>query len=134
MHIYCTYCSREKDSAPGNLPAVQRYRSARIATVAERARDAGVSLCILSGKYGLIPADHPIPWYDHLLQPEEVPALVETVTAQMAAAGITAVTWFERTSQDDGEIRPYRQTMEQACRVAGVRLASRQVMAPSDTD
>jgi hypothetical protein len=41
MHIYCTYCSREKDSAPGNLSATQRYRCARIASIAERARSAG---------------------------------------------------------------------------------------------
>jgi hypothetical protein len=119
MHIYCTYCSRDKGAAPGDLPAIQRYRSRRIDAVVERARQAGLPLYILSGEYGLIPADHPIPWYDHLLLPGEVPALVDVVSRQMVGAGVTAVTWFERALPDDSEIRPYRDTIQMACLTAG---------------
>lgn len=67
-----TYCSRRKSDAPGLLPAVERYSSPRIRLAQKKAAELNADFFILSGQFGLLHAEDPIPWYDHLLQPEEV--------------------------------------------------------------
>ncbi|MGH7600908.1 MAG: hypothetical protein ACREOI_31505, partial [bacterium] len=77
MTAFCTYCSALKSQAPGNIPAMQRYQSLRIRKVCQAAMELGLEFYILSGEFGLIPSQQPIPFYDHLLRPEEVPVMVE---------------------------------------------------------
>lgn len=121
MVAYCTYCSREKDTSRHLLPAIARYQSRRILDVADRAARDGASLLILSGEYGLLrPADL-IPSYDHLLQPGEVPALVQRVAGQLRAAGVMALTYFTE-SLDRSELGPYNDTISGAAEAAGIPI------------
>ena len=76
MRVVCTYCSNTKDKLDGLPPAYQRYTSARIRNVDSIAQKAELHFCILSGEYGLLDRNQPIPWYDHLLVEAEVPQLV----------------------------------------------------------
>lgn len=119
MVAYCTYCSREKDTRPGPLPAILRYQSRRIRDVAERAARDGASLVILSGEFGLLQPSDPIPYYDHLLQPAEVSAMIERVALQLRTAGITAVTYFTE-SLSDPELAPYNATIRGAASAIGI--------------
>ena len=77
MELFATYCSAEKDGAEGELPAIERYTSERIQGVAAAAKGAQAKFGILSGQFGLITGEHPLPYYDHLLQPEEVSTRAE---------------------------------------------------------
>lgn len=58
------------------MPAIERYRSDRIRSVYEMAQSAGVDFLIFSGKYGMLRPDEPVPYYDHLLQPDDLPAMI----------------------------------------------------------
>ncbi len=92
MRVVLTTCSAEKRADPGLLPAVARYTHPRVAAAAALAAARGEPLLILSGVYGLLDAQDPVPWYDHALQVEEIDALVPRVRARAAALGVTAVT------------------------------------------
>jgi len=122
MRVFCTYCSASKDPAKGLVPAFKRYISPRIALVQELAEREGAHFCILSGKFGLVDWNQPLPWYDHLLLPEEVPQLVEMVIHQFAEKRISRVDYYTRSPQADPKIIPYANTIEKACRSAGVDL------------
>jgi len=115
--LACTYCSAPKRKDPGLLPASQRYLSARIATL-----HAAGPLAILSGEYGLLKADTPIPWYDHLLKPDEVSAMVPRVTSQLRDWGITTVIFHTADPAQVSAIRPYVAVMKRACVLASVTL------------
>ena len=81
MEYVCTTCSKAKKRDEKLLPAIQRYVSARIDFVSQESQRLGWPLLIFSGKYGLITADLPIPWYDQALVEEDVPTMIATVKA-----------------------------------------------------
>jgi len=103
MIAFCTYCSREKSHEPGNIPAIRRYRSARIDRVFCAASMLKLGFFILSGQYGLLRPCDCIPWYDHLLRAEEVSTLADTVSAQCQEHKITKLIYFTKplTSSND---------------------------------
>jgi hypothetical protein len=70
-------------------------------------------------------SDDPIPYYDHLLQPDEVDALARRVADQMTVRGITDLRFYMRSVEDDPDVRPYRDAMEEACRLAEVKMGAR---------
>ena len=86
------------------------------------AEHEGVPFCILSGKFGLVDWNHPLPLYDHLLLAEEVPQLVEVVKQQLGNKGITQVDYYSRSPEVDARIIPYMNTIENACASIGVDL------------
>jgi tetratricopeptide (TPR) repeat protein len=86
------------------------------------AEHEGVPFCILSGKFGLVDWNHPLPLYDHLLMAEEVPQLVEVVKKQIGNKGITQVDYYSRSPEVDARIIPYINTIENACASIGVDL------------
>lgn len=118
----CTYCAGPKRWDEGLLPAIERYRSHRIRTLALRAAHELRPFRILSGEYGLLPPDAPIPWYDHLLRADEVPALVPRVAIHLADFRITTVEYHTAPLQAEAAVRPYFETMTAACKLAGVEL------------
>lgn len=120
MHAFCTYCSRDKSEEPGEIPAIRRYKSVRIDYVHAAARKLGVGFYILSGEFGLIPAEHPIPWYDHLLKTEEVGQLIGVVSRQILQHGITGLAYFTQPLAKDPNILPYHDTAAAACSRGGV--------------
>jgi hypothetical protein len=118
----CTYCAGPKRDDGCLLPAVDRYRSRRIRTLALRAASELRPFLILSGEYGLLRGDEPIPWYDHLLLMDEVAALVPRVAAQLTALGIGAVEYHTAPLHAEAAVRPYFETITAACALAGAAL------------
>jgi len=121
--IAVTYCSRDKSPAPGLLPAAARYLSSRIRKVQALAAREGCEFRILSGKYGLLRPSEPIPYYDHLLCPGEVAALVQRVAEQLASQPSRDLRYYTRQSDTEAAVRPYLSVMEQACLAVGARLS-----------
>lgn len=118
---FCTYCSREKDTAARLLPAHLRYTSSRVYRVGERARQAGARFLVLSGRFGLLDATDLVPWYDHLLQLAEVPVLSRLAASQLQAKGVTVVHYFTEPLVRESLV-PYFRAIRQATELAGVSL------------
>ena len=97
------------------MPAIQRYLDPRIRKVHEAASILGLDFYILSGEYGLIPPDEPIPWYDHLLLTEEVDELAELMAAQIRQYYIEGVVYFTNSISNDSSLIPYRDAIVAAC-------------------
>jgi hypothetical protein len=114
--VFCTYCSRQKDPAPHPIPALERYQSERIRKVHRAAGALGLKFYILSGEFGLLAPEHLIPWYNHLLQPEEVAGLAVRVAAQIAAEEIGGIVHFTHRLQAEPQVIPYHDTLLAACR------------------
>jgi len=119
MLLFATYCSADKDGASGDLPAVERYRSDRIQGVYAGAQSAQARFGILSGRFGLIAHDHPIPYYDHLLKRDEVEEMVSRVQHTLSAWEVTEVRWFSVAFEMDPNVAQYRQVMERAATAEG---------------
>ena len=121
MTAYCTYCSSRKNTAPELLPAIARYQSGRILYVAARVQRDGASFLILSGEFGLLTPQDQIPFYDHLLQPDEVSALSDRVAGQLRAAGVQALAYFTE-SLSRSELAPYNDAISRAANAVGIPL------------
>ena len=123
MRILCSYCSaaKRRDDAP--LPALERYESERLRTLWRSGRAAGMPLYILSGEYGLLAPEAQIPWYDHLLTLNDVAPMVMRVTAQLRAAGVTAVEYHTADAAVAPAVAPYLAVVRAACERAGAALA-----------
>ena len=123
MRILCSYCSaaKRRDEAP--LPAIERYESARLRALWRQGRSTGAPLHILSGEYGLVTPDAPLPWYDHLLTMDEVAPMVMRVAAQLRAAGVTAVEYHTAAVAVAPPVAPYLAVVRAACERAGAELA-----------
>lgn len=120
--ILCTICCRKKDPAAGLLPALRRYRSNRIARAASLARAARMSLVILSGKFGPLWADAPIPDYDRLLLPRDVPRVRRLIASFLQDNGIGAVNYLLPDPALDPKVVPYLRAMAEGARDAGAEL------------
>ena len=123
MTTFCTYCSAEKEIDAELLPALQRYRSERIRRIHEAARSAGCSFYILSGEYGLLAPDEPIPDYDHLLVADEVEAHAFKLSEQIKRYGITQIIFFTLSILRDEKLAPYHAALRLACTQASVNLS-----------
>jgi hypothetical protein len=122
MYAFCTYCSKNKSETSGEIPASERYRSIRLEAVHDAARRLGLRFFILSGEYGLIPPEQPIPWYDHRLLTDEVPTLASQVLEQIARRAITHLVYFTESLRRDPNVAPYQAVIMEACQRAGVSL------------
>ena len=120
--VLVTYCSREKRRDEALLPAWERYLSERVRALFKRAERAGTRCLILSGEYGLIDAEHPIPWYDRLLRPQDVEERVDLVARQLREHEVESVEYHTVHPDIVEEVRPYRDLLERACLQAGILL------------
>ena len=111
--IFITTCCKEKDTRPGLLPAIQRYRSDRITWAYAESQRLGLDLLILSGQFGLLRPEDPIPWYDHALQMEEIDALVPPVADELASLAMSEVFFIARSASTPGWA-PYHIALMQA--------------------
>ncbi len=130
MKIICTYCSGAKREDGGLMPAVSRYLSQRIVDLGESADNQGLEFMILSGEYGLIDREYPLPFYDHLLQPWEVDKLSNKVASTLCMAGVKEVEYHTAAPELVSAVRPYLSVMEAACERASVAL--RVMILPGD--
>ena len=64
MTTFVTYCSKEKRHSAASMPAIARSDRARIRTLYRAALSIGADFLILSGKFGLLKPDEPIPGQD----------------------------------------------------------------------
>ncbi len=122
MTVFCTYCSAKKDRADGEMPAVQRYWSHRIKSVYIAAMSLEFKFLILSGKYGILEANAPIPYYDHLLQPSEVPELSNKVADQLKSLGVKDIIFFSRKVSEDENLKQYLDCIKSASAKAGAEI------------
>ena len=120
MKIVVTYCSGPKRKDGGLLPAVDRYLSERIRTLHQQAN--ADEFRILSGKFGLLAADQPIPLYDHLLSPEEVGGLAQKVATCLTDLQADEVEYHTADPARFPDLVPYREVIETACRVVEINL------------
>ena len=120
MLLYATYCSAEKDGSSALLPAIERYQSARISGVCSAAKMAGATFGILSGKYGLISADHPLPYYDHLLQEHQIEEMTKQVQVTLKNWNITEIHWFSVAFEMDPNVKRYQMVLDAAAKNMGV--------------
>ncbi len=119
VEYICTTCCKRKRRDPAPLPARDRYLSRRIRYV--HALAGGRPFVILSGAYGLLAPEDPIPWYDVPLTPAGVAALVPRVAAQLTRRGASRVAFYARPATTPGWA-PYHDVLAQACARAGVAL------------
>ena len=123
MTVFCTYCSAEKETAEELLPALRRYRSERIKRIHQAALITGCGFYILSGEYGLLAPDEPIPCYDHLLVADEVEAHAFKLTEQIERYGITQIVFFTLSVSKDEKLAPYHAALRLACALALICLS-----------
>lgn len=119
---YVTYCSTDKRDDPGELPAIERYLDPRIRETADRAAAAGARFLILSGEYGLLRPEDPIPWYDHLLMPDEVEEMAEVVGVQLRSLGVREVIYATVNAAEEPAVRAYLKAMALGCARAGATM------------
>ena len=125
MTVFCTYCSAHKVPTLTPIPAIKRYRSARIDVVAAQAAANAYPLYIVSGKFGLLAAEAPVPYYDYLLTADSAPQHAQLVAQQLAAIGIEQLIFFARPEEHDPGAQPYVACVQLACTTAGVAFELR---------
>ncbi len=117
--VVCSICSRAKALIERPIPARQRYQGSHIALVEKEARKSHQSFFILSGVYGLVAANEEVPYYDHLLSPEEVPVLAEKMTQQIRMWSIDEIHFFTKTKP---RWMPYTTALQAAAQAAGATV------------
>jgi dipeptidyl aminopeptidase/acylaminoacyl peptidase len=124
---YITFCSAEKNKAEGELPALERYKSPRINDVHAWARRDQVDFRIFSGKFGLLAASDPIPWYDHTLTVDEIPVMANRVAEQLKAGGWEKLIVHMTDPKDDPTLMIYLGCLQIAAGLAGKITLTHQV-------
>jgi hypothetical protein len=99
-----------------------RYLSPRLRAVLRAGARRRLPVLILSGKFGLLAPEEPIPWYDAPLTPEGARALVPAVAAQLRRLRAARLE-LHATPRDMPGWAPYYDLLETACRAAGVELS-----------
>ena len=122
MKLIVTYCAKSKQLSPDLLPAYQRYISNRIRHTHDAAKIGGLNFAILSGRFGLIKNDHLIPYYDHLLQEDEMPLMVTKTADTLKAWKVTHITWYSLPDELDQYVWRYRAVITRASEIAECRL------------
>ncbi|MFT5680418.1 MAG: hypothetical protein ACI8RZ_001324 [Myxococcota bacterium] len=121
MRALLTTCTADKDPRPALLPARLRYQGARVDFAVQRAEAEAVPLLFLSGVFGIVSADLPIPWYDHALQSAEVDGHRRLVIGQLCDLGVTAIEAL-LAPEDTPGWAPYHRLLVAGCQGAGVML------------
>ena len=119
MRALLTTCTAEKSTAPGVIPAAERYQGWRVVMARAQAQAQGVPLLFLSGVYGVIPASHPTPRYDHALQEDEVDGMIAATARQLTALEVETLTALLLPATTPGWA-PYHRLLAAACQRAGV--------------
>lgn len=78
-------------------------------------------MLILSGRFGLLAPDDPIPWYDQALAQTDVARLLPLVVEQLTASQAATLFFYARPRSTAGW-KPYYELLERACRARAIRL------------
>ena len=117
MKAYITTCCKEKSTILGEIPMLDRYISDRIDSVYKKSNIDNVAFFVLSGKFGLLAPSNKIPWYDKILEQEEVEEITSKVRHQLIVFGITEVELFANK-----EWANYVSAIEQACKSCSIKF------------
>lgn len=98
-----------------------RYQGSHVGKARAEAASLGAPLYILSGKFGLIRGDTPIPNYDYHLK-EETPGLAALVASQLSTEEITDMDFL---CLDEKAWQPYGAVLTRAAELAGAVLTIR---------
>lgn len=120
--IICTICCREKDTAKEDLPAIRRYKSKRITAAADLARKSGLPFSILSGKYGLIDGNKPIPYYDKLMGVDDLGEIIDLNIKYLENNKIGKIIFICPDPGTDHHVHPYLRSIQAAARGTGCEL------------
>jgi hypothetical protein len=118
--IICSICSKAKDERVELMPARLRYTGTHVAKVLHHAKSSHLPFYILSGVYGFISGDEPIPHYDHLLVSEEVPALIERIVGQLTLLEAGEIVFC---TKDKPNWKPYLDAIKQAASRLNISLS-----------
>ena len=118
--IICSICSREKDTSDVLLPAHKRYRGDHVGKVERIALSQGLPFFILSGLYGMVPYEDPIPYYDFLLTEAKVSGLVEMLKIQLQQINPIEICFYTKRKPT---WVPYLEALQKATEVLGVSLS-----------
>lgn len=122
--IFVTYCSKNKLRGSRRMAARERYDSARIRQVELAAQSLGIEFRLLSGKFGLLAPSDKIPYYDHLLEWEEIGKLLPQVIGRLKRENVAGVVYFTRPLRKASAPLAYHALMEAACSSAGIRMVA----------
>ncbi len=123
MTVFSTYCSAEKRTDGSLLPAIERYRSDRIKRIYSAALACSVDFFILSGEFGLVSPNQPIPYYDHLLVSDEIKLHSANIVEQIKKYGITQIIFFTLPVALDESLAVYHASLRLACQSASIKLS-----------
>lgn len=123
MEIILTTCCKEKKDSEKLLPAHVRYTHPRIHKVLKIAQHQNKELFFLSGKFGLIHKDTPIPWYDQILSDDDVPVITNLTIIQLKNYLISDVIFYAYPRVTEGW-ENYYQVIEDSCKYNGIKLTS----------
>jgi len=121
MKIVLTICSFEKDKNEKILPAIERYTHPRIKEVNEIAINENLPFYILSGKFGLLKSTSLIPWYDKLLEHEDLNSMVPLLVEQLVKEKISKIHFYGKSKSASGW-GAYYDLIELACEKLGIKL------------
>jgi hypothetical protein len=82
----------------------------------------GLEFLILSGEYGMLRPNDPIPYYAHLLIAPEVSEHAKKVAEQLDVLGVKDLIFFTRPLEEDKNLKPYHDCMRFASQKAGTEL------------
>ena len=114
MIYHVTTCCAEKREEKGLLPAKERYQSERVRYVVSESERSNTPLLIFSGKYGILDANDPIPWYEKVLTEKDVKDMIPKVVSQLREKNVTEITFFAMPRDTVGW-GPYIRVIEKTC-------------------
>lgn len=120
MVLNITYCSKDKTSDPGKIPAIERYVSGRIEDIKSLSDSRNEDFAILSGKYGLIKPSRRIPEYDKLLREEDIEEVIPKVANFLDRESVGKVVYHTR--KVEGKRVPYYLLIKKACERQGIEM------------
>ena len=77
---------------------------------------------VLSGKFGLLFPDDPIPYYDRLLKEGDIPRLSEKVSNFLKENSVQKLLFLVPDPEKDPAVRSYIECVKRGCRKAGASL------------
>jgi len=125
MKLHATYCSKNKKKDEGKIPAEERYKSERIQKIFRTAKKKDEKFAILSGKYGLLKPGEKIPYYDKLLEKQDVEELISEVRKFLRQEKISEVVYH--TKKVEGQRKPYFQLIKKSCERENIDFQIREI-------
>lgn len=114
------FCRKNYSKKP--IPAIELYKSERINTVFNLAKNDEVNFVILSGKFGILDTQQKISYYDHLLKPSEVENHAKLVASQLKEKKLTQIIFYMGSVKHDKNLIPYIDCIKKASTKNGITI------------